>query len=111
MTKVSFKTSEFMGCYFAVISNESVEITFSVTPGFEAGKFSRPQSVNVNQKISSDIKDFEAHAKLVNEAYAKAVIIKKAIDYSPFVLVSDDKADMILAMNCIVIDLELTCGD
>lgn len=112
MIKLTFKTSESMGCYFAIISNESAEITFCVSCGYELdGFFNKPQHINISQQISSNIQDFEAHAKLVNEVYVNAMEVKKAIDYTPFILVSNSQADMILLMNCIVIELERTLVD
>lgn len=108
--KVNYKVSESMGCYFAIVGNESAEITFCVTCGYDLEGFNQPQRINISQQISSNVTDFESHAKLVNEVYAKSVEVKQAIDYSPFILVSDNKADMFLTMNCIVIDLQLTCS-
>lgn len=106
MPKITFKTSESMGCYFATIGNESAEITFCVTCGYKLEGFNYPQQINISQQISSNITDFEAHAKLVNEAYAKSVEVKQAIDNSPFILATTELADMIGLLNCIVIDLE-----
>lgn len=99
-----------MGCYFATISNESAEITFCVSCGYDLEVYSCPQRINISQQISSNIQDFEAHAKAVAEVYNKAVEVKKEIDHSPFVLVSDDRADMIAVMNALVVNLELNCG-
>lgn len=106
MTKITFKTSESMGCYFATVSNESAEITFCVTCGYKLEGFNHPQQINISQQISSNITDFEAHAKLISKAYAKSVEVKQAIDNSPFILATTERADMIGLLNAIVIDLQ-----
>lgn len=89
MNNVTIKSSHSLGCYFLNINNESIQIGFTVTVGFNYADFQREQRIQVSQNPNPQISDYLTHTANVISAYELSNEVYNFIVANPLVVTVD----------------------